>query len=74
MCGIVGFLNHTRQTNSTRQLSKANEALNHRGPDQSGYWLNQEQSVGFAHRRLSILDLSETEVSQCIHTAADIQS
>ena len=67
MCGIVGFLNHTRQTNSTRQLSKANEALNHRGPDQSGYWLNQEQSVGLAHRRLSILDLSETG-SQPMHS------
>lgn len=31
----------------------------HRGPDDSGYWLSASLAHGFAHRRLSILDLSE---------------
>ena len=35
-----------------------NNALQHRGPDGEGYWINEEQTLGFAHRRLSIIDLS----------------
>ncbi len=35
------------------------DAIAHRGPDGEGYWINQSKSVGFAHRRLSIIDLSE---------------
>ena len=34
------------------------DALQHRGPDSEGFWMNESQSVGFAHRRLCILDLS----------------
>jgi asparagine synthase (glutamine-hydrolysing) len=30
-----------------------------RGPDGSGTWLSQDGCVGFAHRRLSIIDLSD---------------
>ncbi|ROT35057.1 glutamine-hydrolyzing asparagine synthase [Sodiomyces alkalinus F11] len=32
--------------------------LNHRGPDDAGIWINQDSSVGLAHCRLSINDLS----------------
>jgi len=30
----------------------------HRGPDDEGFWVDNEAGVGFAHRRLSIVDLS----------------
>jgi asparagine synthase (glutamine-hydrolysing) len=33
-------------------------AIRHRGPDDSGMWIDSEAGVGFVHRRLSILDLS----------------
>lgn len=33
-------------------------ALHHRGPDDAGLWMNAARSVGLAHTRLSILDLS----------------
>ncbi len=33
--------------------------LAHRGPDGEGFWLNENNTVGFGHRRLAILDLSE---------------
>ena len=33
-------------------------AIQHRGPDGEGFWLNAEQTVGFGHRRLSIIDLT----------------
>lgn len=29
----------------------------HRGPDDAGLWINSDRKVGFAHRRLSIIDL-----------------
>ena len=34
------------------------DALKHRGPNASGTWFDSSVGVGFAHRRLSILDLS----------------
>lgn len=35
------------------------DALAHRGPDGEGFWINTSNNVGFGHRRLAILDLSE---------------
>lgn len=32
--------------------------MTHRGPDSSGIWISKDASVGLAHRRLSIIDLS----------------
>jgi asparagine synthase (glutamine-hydrolysing) len=36
------------------------DALEHRGPDASGYWEERAPGLGFGHRRLSIVDLSPT--------------
>ena len=30
-----------------------------RGPDGSGIWISENKQVGFGHRRLSVIDLSE---------------
>ncbi len=35
------------------------DAIAHRGPNGEGYWINRDNSVGFAHRRLTIIDLSD---------------
>lgn len=35
------------------------EALSHRGPDGSGVWRSHEQGVALAHRRLSVIELSD---------------
>jgi asparagine synthase (glutamine-hydrolysing) len=34
-----------------------NKALRHRGPDDSGIYINRKKTVGFGHRRLSIIDI-----------------
>lgn len=40
------------------QVSRMTDAIAHRGPDDSGAWVDEEAGVALGHRRLSILDLS----------------
>src|SRR5206468_3648832 len=44
------------------------EAMTHRGPDGAGTWIAPDRSVTLAHRRLSILDLSDAG-TQPMHSA-----
>jgi len=56
MCGIAGKLYFDREQTVTREeLVQMAGTLVHRGPDGGGVWT--EKNVGFAHRRLSIIDL-----------------
>ncbi len=58
MCGIAGILHFDKEKNiETELLQKMGRSLAHRGPDDGGIW--QQSNIGFVHRRLSILDLSE---------------
>lgn len=59
MCGIAGILSFE---GSVQQglLKKMADAIKHRGPDGEGFWTNQKGNIGFAHRRLSIIDLTKT--------------
>jgi asparagine synthase (glutamine-hydrolysing) len=57
MCGLVGILRKSGRAAVERDLlERMNDAIAHRGPDDSGYYLSG--NVGLAHRRLSIIDLS----------------
>jgi asparagine synthase (glutamine-hydrolyzing) len=58
MCGIAGIVTPDLSQVSELRLNKMINALAHRGPDGSGYWINPNGNVGFGHRRLSIIDLS----------------
>ena len=42
--------------------------LSHRGPDASGNYFNKDKHIGLGHRRLSILDLSESANQPMIST------
>jgi len=57
MCGISGLIRKNNTGVQKDVLQQMNEIIRHRGPDADGfyYWNN----IGLAHRRLSILDLSE---------------
>lgn len=59
MCGILGIVNveNYQPINSTL-LEKMAKTMSHRGPDDSGFWVQQDGQLGLAHRRLSIVDLS----------------
>lgn len=56
MCGIVGLIQRHSPVDQ-RVLVAMRDELVSRGPDDAGIWL--KRNVGLAHRRLSILDLTE---------------
>jgi asparagine synthase (glutamine-hydrolysing) len=58
MCGIAGFMGGLFNVETDIILRQMTDALAHRGPDSFGIWTEKNQSIAFAHRRLSILDLS----------------
>lgn len=66
MCGIAGILSPDIRNVSKQRLQKTTDAIQHRGPEDEAFWLNAEQTVGFGHRRLSIIDLSNAG-SQPMH-------
>lgn len=59
MCGFVGFFSKTDFFALSQDIVEANGELGHRGPDATGTYFDQEGGVGLAHRRLSIIDLSD---------------
>ena len=58
MCGLAGYYLWEKGGEAPR-LEEAFHLLAHRGPDARGAWIAPDGRVGFAHTRLSILDLSE---------------
>ncbi len=60
MCGIAGaiHLNYKQIPDLGHRLEVMNALQRHRGPDGEGLWQHRNQYVGFAHRRLSIIDLT----------------
>ena len=56
MCGILGAIYFNGQRADAGELLRAAQWMKHRGPDDEGSWA--QENVGFAHKRLSILDLS----------------
>jgi asparagine synthase (glutamine-hydrolysing) len=61
MCGITGLWCADSVTEGTARqwIDRMTATLVHRGPDASGSFFDQESGVGFGHRRLSIVDLSD---------------
>jgi asparagine synthase (glutamine-hydrolysing) len=59
MCGITGFLGGTGK-DMNASINSMTKTLVHRGPDNSGVWLDMESAIAFGHRRLAIVDLSPT--------------
>ena len=61
MCGIAGHYAYHPQAPAvdTEELKAIRDRMLARGPDGSGLWVAEHRRIGLAHRRLSILDLSE---------------
>lgn len=57
MCGITGVFNIKGEPVLPEILHSMTNVISHRGPDSYGYYTNR--NLGFGHRRLAILDLSD---------------
>jgi asparagine synthase (glutamine-hydrolysing) len=63
MCGIAGLYDPTghRRPGENRAILEAMlSSISHRGPDGSGIEAFEELNLGLGHRRLAIIDLSES--------------
>ncbi len=62
MCGLVGALSFKNSgfSISERYITAMRETMAHRGPDGAATWVSHDGRVGLGHRRLSIIDLSES--------------
>lgn len=55
MCGIVGFVNLTKDiSNSKNTIASMNESIKKRGPDEDGYYFSKHAVLG--HKRLIVID------------------
>lgn len=59
MCGILAIWDRSREIDPDL-LAGLRDIMSHRGPDGAGQWISTDRSVGLAHRRLAIVDLSES--------------
>jgi len=62
MCGIAGLIDHGAGFGPHRLreiVTAMRDTMVHRGPDDAGLWSEPDGSCALAHRRLSILDLTE---------------
>lgn len=61
MCGIAGLFAPAGGVADLEGVTmRMADAIRHRGPDGSGVWVDRSAGVGLGHRRLAIIDLSET--------------
>jgi len=71
MCGIAGFWRNASDRSIDWLEETASAMANtlvHRGPDDSGTWVDPEVGIAFSHRRLSIIDVSNTGHQPMIST------
>lgn len=55
MCGFAGYAG----THHPDLLPRMCRIMEHRGPDDEGFWHDQHAGIGLGHRRLSIIDVSQ---------------
>ncbi len=56
MCGIVGFIDKTKDKEKKKIIKDMADLIKHRGPDSDGYYTDENIALGF--RRLAIIDIN----------------
>ena len=70
MCGICGEMRFDGRTVESSLLDRMNSRLERRGPDDAGLFI--DGPVGFGHRRLSVIDLSEKSHQPMVDDELDL--
>jgi len=70
MCGINGIFLHGGNNHGidVNEILLTRDSMYNRGPDGAGLWISDCGTVGFGHRRLAIIELSELG-AQPMHTS-----
>ncbi|MDQ3577301.1 MAG: asparagine synthetase B, partial [Actinomycetota bacterium] len=68
MCGIAGVRHLDGTQVDPGVLAEMAKRLHHRGPDDSGTWIDGD--TGFAHTRLSIIDLGASAQPMASHNGS----
>jgi asparagine synthase (glutamine-hydrolysing) len=58
MCGFAGFIGSAPEQELRAQVCRMAGELVHRGPDDSGFWVDAGAGIAMGFRRLAIVDLS----------------
>lgn len=61
MCGIAGYINLSHNSDKTyleKNIKQMIKTLPHRGPDDKGFFVDEEYNLTLGQTRLSIIDLS----------------
>ena len=59
MCGVAGFWARSDWRGAFESSVRLmTDAINYRGPDDQGHWVDRKAGIALGHRRLSIIDLS----------------
>ncbi|MBM4202694.1 MAG: asparagine synthase (glutamine-hydrolyzing) [Gammaproteobacteria bacterium] len=69
MCGIAGIIARRGMPVDFNRLTAMCDAVAHRGPDDSGLWI--QSNVGLGHRRLAIVHVSKDGVQPMRDSASD---
>ena len=72
MCGLAGWVSPDSKVGG-EALEAMSNVLAHRGPDGSGLWISNDRTVGLAHRRLAIIDLSTVANQPMTHRRTGVQ-
>jgi asparagine synthase (glutamine-hydrolysing) len=74
MCGILGVFGRDGTPLDRGRIERMRDTMVHRGPDDSGLWLRDPaRDVALAHRRLSIVDLSDAGRQPMVNEDGRIQ-
>ncbi len=78
MCGIAGVV-HFKDTPGpdpdrvAAGLAAMRDSMAHRGPDGEGLWVSDDGRAGLAHRRLAIVDLSDSALQPMSNADGTVQ-
>jgi len=69
MCGIAGYFAYSASAPPLPRdaLLAMRERMRARGPDGAGLWVGSDARVGFAHRRLAIIELTDAGAQPMHH-------
>jgi asparagine synthase (glutamine-hydrolysing) len=72
MCGLVGAYKPTGISTSDAVLAAMRDRMVHRGPDGAGAWRSRDGRCALGHRRLSIIDLSDSAAQPMLNQAGTV--